>query len=39
MRGLRMIGDDQNILTTPEAKFDGRFEYYRRAVLLGREPA
>ncbi len=38
MRGLFMIGDYQNTLTDTEPKFDGRFEYYRHAVLLGREP-
>lgn len=39
LRGLSMTRDDQGVLTVTEAMFDGLYEYYRRAVLLGRPPA
>lgn len=39
LRGLSMTRDDQGVLAVTEAVFDGLYEYYRRAVLLGRPPA
>ncbi|MFE0153486.1 chromate resistance protein ChrB domain-containing protein [Nonomuraea sp. NPDC059007] len=39
LRGLSMIYDDQRILQITEPIFDGLYEFHRRALLLGREPA
>ncbi|MBA4864294.1 chromate resistance protein [Streptomyces sp. PSKA54] len=39
LRGLSMIGDDEHTLSVTKPLFDGLYEYYRRATLLGREPA
>ncbi len=39
LRGLSMIGDDEHTLTVTRPIFDGLYEYYHRATLLGREPA
>ncbi|GAA2550925.1 hypothetical protein GCM10010423_59090 [Streptomyces levis] len=39
LRGLSMIGDDEHTMTVTKPVFDGLYEYYRRASLLGREPA
>ncbi|MFE7838878.1 chromate resistance protein ChrB domain-containing protein [Streptomyces sp. NPDC057474] len=39
LRGLSMIGDDKHTMTVTKPLFDGLYEYYRRATLLGREPA
>ncbi|MFD5742591.1 chromate resistance protein ChrB domain-containing protein [Streptomyces massasporeus] len=39
LRGLSMIGDDEHTMTITKPVFDGLYEYYRRATLLGREPA
>lgn len=39
LRGLSMIGDDEHTMTVTGPVFDGLYEYYRRAKLLGREPA
>ena len=39
LRGLSMVCDDAQILTISGRVFDGLYEYHRRAVLLGREPA
>lgn len=38
LRGLSMIGDDGHTLTITEPIFDGLYEYFRRAELLGHEP-
>lgn len=38
LRGLSMIGDDGRTLTITEPIFDGLYEYFRRAELLGHEP-
>jgi hypothetical protein len=38
-RGLSMVRDDVEILAVTAAMFDGLYEYRRRALLLGREPA
>jgi hypothetical protein len=39
MRGLSMVVDDQRVLDLTTVLFDGLYEFYRRALLLGREPA
>lgn len=39
LRGLSMTLDDQEILAVTGPIFDGLYEYYRRAVLLGVPPA
>ena len=39
LRGLSMTLDDQRVLEVSGPLFDGLYEYYRRAMLLGREPA
>jgi hypothetical protein len=39
LRGLSMVGDDEHTLAVTKPIFDGLYEYYRRAGLLGREPA
>jgi hypothetical protein len=39
LRGLSMIGDDEHTMAVTKPVFDGLYEYYRRATLLGREPA
>ena len=38
-RGLSMVRDDAAILEVTGALFDGLYEYRRRALLLGRDPA
>ncbi len=38
-RGLSMVRSDDEILEVSAALFDGLYEYRRRALLLGREPA
>jgi hypothetical protein len=39
LRGLSMVVDDQRLLELTEPLFDGLYEYRKRAMLLGREPA
>jgi hypothetical protein len=39
LRGLSMICDDPKVLELTGPIFDGLYEYHRRAMLLGREPA
>jgi hypothetical protein len=38
LRGLSMIHSDDEILRITRPLFDGIYEYWRRALLLGREP-
>lgn len=38
-RGLTMVCDDEAVLTITGPMFDGLYEYRRRALLLGRDPA
>jgi hypothetical protein len=38
-RGLSMVRNDAEILDVAGAIFDGLYEYRRRAMLLGRDPA
>lgn len=39
LRGLSMICDDERVLEITGPIFDGLYEFHRRALLLGREPA
>ena len=39
MRGLSMVADDERILDVTAVMFDGLYEFFRRGLLLGREPA
>jgi hypothetical protein len=39
LRALSMVCDDEETITVTRPLFDGLYEYYRRATLLGREPA
>ena len=39
LRGLSMICADERVLELTGPLFGGLYEYYRRATLLGREPA
>jgi hypothetical protein len=39
LRGLSMVGDDARVLEVTRWLFDGLYEYHRRYLLLGREPA
>lgn len=39
LRGLSMVCDDARVLELTGPLFDGLYEYYWRALLLGREPA
>jgi hypothetical protein len=34
-----MVADDQRILTVTRLLFDGTYEYFRRQLLFGKEPA
>ena len=38
-RGLSIVHGDADVLALTEPLFDGLYEYRRRALLLGREPA
>ena len=38
-RGLTMTVSDQQVIDVARAVFDGIYEYRRRALLLGRDPA
>ena len=39
LRGLSMVIDDDEIVTVTKPLFDGTYEFFRRQLLLGREPA
>jgi hypothetical protein len=39
LRSLSMTLADARVLEVSGPLFDGLYEYYRRALLLGREPA
>jgi hypothetical protein len=39
LRGLSMTRSDEDILVLTGPIFDGLYEFYRRSLLLGREPA
>jgi hypothetical protein len=38
-RGLSMVADDHAVLAVTTPLFDGLYEYRKRALLLGRDPA
>ena len=38
-RGLSMLRGDDDVLSITSALFDGLYEYRRRALLLGKDPA
>jgi hypothetical protein len=39
LRGLSIVRDDEQLLALSEPLFDGLYEYRKRALLIGREPA
>ncbi len=39
LRGLSMVRDDEELLALSGPLFDGLYEYRKRALLTGREPA
>lgn len=39
MRGLSMVRPDQEVLDLSGPLYDGLYEYFKRATLLGRDPA
>ncbi|XVQ07615.1 chromate resistance protein ChrB domain-containing protein [Spirillospora sp. CA-255316] len=39
LRGLSMVAEDEKILALTRPLFDGLYEFYRRELLLGHEPA
>ena len=39
LRGLSMVRDDHELLALSAPLFDGLYEYRKRALLTGREPA
>ena len=39
LRGLSMVRPDHEVLELSTTLYDGLYEYYKRAGLLGREPA
>ena len=39
LRGLSMVRSDQETLDISAPLYDGLYEYFRRAALIGREPA
>jgi hypothetical protein len=39
MRGLSLVGDDEATVRVAGSIFEGLYEFYRRSLLLGREPA
>jgi hypothetical protein len=39
LRGLSMIRGDDEVVSLTATVFDGLYEFYRRAILLGREPS
>ncbi len=39
LRGLSMVVDDHELLAVTRPVFDGLYEFFRRELLLGREPA
>jgi hypothetical protein len=39
LRGLSMTGTDESTLAVGEAIFMGLYEFYRRSLILGRDPA
>ena len=38
-RGLSLVTTDDQVLVAAALIFDGLYEFHRRAIVLGREPA
>lgn len=38
LRGLSMIRDDDQVLDLTGPLFDGLYEYFKRGLILGKEP-
>jgi hypothetical protein len=39
MRGLSMVRDDEDVIAVSGPLYDGLYEYFKRSLLLGRDPA
>jgi hypothetical protein len=39
LRGLSMVATDEEVLSVTRPLFNGAYEFFRRQLLLGREPA
>lgn len=39
LRGLSMVADDQRVLELTGPLFDGLYEFFRRELILGKEPS
>ncbi len=39
LRGLSMVADDHRVLEVTRPLYDGLYEFFRRELLLGREPS
>ena len=39
LRGLSLVGPDEATVRVAQSIFEGLYEFYRRSLLLGREPA
>ena len=39
LRGLSMVCDDEQVLQVTRPLFDGLYEFFRRELLLGKEPS
>ena len=39
LRGMSMVCDDDQVLAVTRPMFDGLYEFFRRELLLGREPS
>jgi hypothetical protein len=39
LRGMSMVATDEEVLRATKPLFDGVYEFFRRELLLGREPA
>jgi hypothetical protein len=39
LRGLSMVHSDQDVLALSGPLYDGLYDYFKRAAMLGREPA
>lgn len=39
IRGLSMVATDEEVLVVTRPLFDGTYEFFRRQLLLGREPS
>ena len=39
LRGLSITGTDEHTRAVADALFEGLYEFYRRSLILGRDPA